>query len=72
MPWRGSILLLLLTSALDGLSAQRHDPAELYPRGKDPRYPLIGGWVSVRAGLDTETNEGVLNLEFTDPQVVRG
>jgi hypothetical protein len=28
-----------LTSELDGVSGQRHDPAELYP-GKDPRYPL--------------------------------
>jgi hypothetical protein len=27
------------TSALDGVSGQRHDPAALYPRGKDPRYP---------------------------------
>jgi hypothetical protein len=34
------------TSALDGLSDQRHAPAALYPRGKDPRYPLyrrLGG-----------------------------
>jgi hypothetical protein len=29
-----------------GVSAQRHAPAALYPRGKDPRYPLyrrLGG-----------------------------
>jgi hypothetical protein len=29
-----------------GVSGQRHAPAELYPRGKDPRYPLyrkLGG-----------------------------
>jgi len=35
-----------LTSALDGVSGQRHAPAALYPRGKDPRYPLdrrLGG-----------------------------
>jgi hypothetical protein len=34
------------TSALDGVSGQRHAPAALYPRGKDPRYPLdrkLGG-----------------------------
>jgi hypothetical protein len=34
------------TSALDGVSGQHHDPAALYPRGKDPRYPLyrrLGG-----------------------------
>jgi hypothetical protein len=28
------------TSALDGVSGQRHVLATLYPRGKDPRYPL--------------------------------
>jgi hypothetical protein len=35
-----------LTSALDGVSGQRHAPAALYPRGKDPLYPLdrrLGG-----------------------------
>jgi hypothetical protein len=35
-----------LTSALDGVTCQRHAPAALYPRGKDPRYPLyrkLGG-----------------------------
>jgi hypothetical protein len=29
-----------------GMSGQRHAPASLYPRGKDPRYPLdkrLGG-----------------------------
>jgi hypothetical protein len=34
------------TPALDRVSGQRHAPAELYPRGKDPRYPLdrrLGG-----------------------------
>jgi len=29
-----------MTSALHGVSGQRHVPAALYPRGKDPRYPL--------------------------------
>jgi hypothetical protein len=32
-----------LTSALDGVSGQHHAPAALYPRGKDPRYPLYRG-----------------------------
>jgi hypothetical protein len=27
-------------SALDGVGGQRHAPAAIYPRGKDPRYPL--------------------------------
>jgi hypothetical protein len=26
-----------------GVSGQRHAPAALYPRGKDPRYPLEAG-----------------------------
>jgi hypothetical protein len=29
-----------LTSALEGVSGQRHAPAALYHRGKDPRYPM--------------------------------
>jgi hypothetical protein len=35
-----------LISVLDGMSGQRHTPTALYPRGKDPRYPLdrsVGG-----------------------------
>jgi hypothetical protein len=35
-----------MTSALDGVSGQRHAPAALYPRRKDNMYPLyrrLGG-----------------------------
>jgi hypothetical protein len=35
-----------LTWVLDAVSGQRHAPAALYPRGKDPQYPLhrmLGG-----------------------------
>jgi hypothetical protein len=35
-----------LTSALDRVSCQRHAPVTLYPREKEPRYPLyrkLGG-----------------------------
>jgi hypothetical protein len=43
-----------LTSALDGVSGQRHVPAALYPRGKVPQYPSsdkrLGGPQS-RSGL---------------------
>jgi hypothetical protein len=28
------------------VSGQHHAPAALYPRGKDPRYPLEAGWAS--------------------------
>jgi hypothetical protein len=31
-----------LTSAVDGVSGQRHAPAALCHRGKDPRYPCRG------------------------------
>jgi hypothetical protein len=43
-----------LTSALDGVSGQRHAPAALYPRGKASGTHCTGGWVSLRAGLDTQ------------------
>jgi hypothetical protein len=46
-----------------GVSGQRHAPAALYPRGKDPRYPYthwIGGWVGPRAGLDAGARRKIL------------
>jgi hypothetical protein len=57
-----------MTSALDGVSGQRHASAALYTRGKDPRYPLdrtpgtlwTGGWVDPRSGLGTEAKGIVL------------
>jgi hypothetical protein len=37
------------------VSGQRHAPAALYPREEDLRYPSeTGGWVGLRAGLDTD------------------
>jgi hypothetical protein len=38
-----------------GVSGQRHAPAALYPRGKDPRW----GWVGPRAVLDAETRRKI-------------
>jgi hypothetical protein len=35
-----------------GVSGQRHAPAALYPRGKDPQYPLDRSLGGPRAGLD--------------------
>jgi hypothetical protein len=34
------------TSALDGVSGQRHAPTALYPRGKEPPVPIVqeAGW----------------------------
>jgi hypothetical protein len=43
-----------LTSALDGVSGHREAPAALYPREITPVTRWIGGWVGIRAGLDTE------------------
>jgi hypothetical protein len=43
-----------LTSALDGVSGQRHAPVLSLPTEKDHRYPLDRRLVGLRAGLDTE------------------
>jgi hypothetical protein len=41
-----------------GASGQRHAPAALYSRGKDPRGThWIGGWVGPRAGLTQRLEE---------------
>jgi hypothetical protein len=45
-----------------GVSGQRHAPAVLYPRGKDPGTHCTGGWVGPRAGLDTEARGKILCL----------
>jgi hypothetical protein len=44
------------TSALDGISCQRHAPAALYPQWWNPGTPWIVDWVCLRAGLDTEAS----------------
>jgi hypothetical protein len=49
------------TSALDGVSGQRHAPAPHYPREKTLGTHCTGGWVGLRAGLDTE-DRGKINL----------
>jgi len=41
-----------LTSALEGGEGQLHAPAASYPRER-PGTHFIGGWVGLRAGLDT-------------------
>jgi hypothetical protein len=48
-----------------GDSGQRHAPAALYPRGKDPPPPgthWTGDWVGPRAGLDPEARRKILCL----------
>jgi hypothetical protein len=46
-----------LTSALDGVSGQRHAPAAIYSRERTPDTHWIGGWVGLRPSLDTEARE---------------
>jgi hypothetical protein len=43
-----------LTSALDAVSGQRHDPAELCPGVRTSGTHCTRGLVDLRAGLDTE------------------
>jgi hypothetical protein len=45
---KGESSYSFLISALDGVSGQRLIPADLFPRGKDARYPLDpeAGWAS--------------------------
>jgi hypothetical protein len=58
--WRRYSSYSFTTSTLQGVSGQRHTPAALYPRGKDPRYPLYRRLVGPRAGLDTEVTGKIL------------
>jgi hypothetical protein len=51
-----------LTSALHGMSGQRHAPAALYPRERTPVTYWVEGWVGFTAGLDTEAREWALCL----------
>jgi hypothetical protein len=44
-----------------GVNGQRHALAALYPRGKHPGTYCTGGWVVLRAGLDTETRGKILS-----------
>jgi hypothetical protein len=51
-----------LTSALDGVSGQRHTQTGLYPRERTPDTRWTGGWVGLRAGLDTGAIGEILSL----------
>jgi hypothetical protein len=43
-----------------GVSGQRHAPASLYPPERTPGTHCTGGWVGLRAGLDTEARGKIL------------
>jgi hypothetical protein len=51
-----------MTSALDGVSGQRHESSALYPQGRTPGTHLAGGWLGLRSGLDTEARRKILCL----------
>jgi hypothetical protein len=51
---------LFFTSALDGVGGQRHTPAVFCPRERTPGPHWIGGWVGLRASLDTEARGKIL------------
>jgi hypothetical protein len=48
------------TSALDGVSGQRHATAAFCPGERTPGTHCTGGWVGPRAGLDTEVRGKIL------------
>jgi hypothetical protein len=43
-----------------GVSGQRHDPTALCPGERTPDTHCTGGWVGLRAGLDTEVRGKIL------------
>jgi hypothetical protein len=53
--------MLVVSYEMNRASGQRHAPAVLYSRRKDPGTQWIGDWVGLIAGLDTEAR-GILCL----------
>jgi hypothetical protein len=51
-----------LTSALDGRERSASRSGRALPSGKDPRYPCTGGWVNLRACVDTEARGKIFCL----------
>jgi hypothetical protein len=51
-----------MTSALDGVSGQRHESSALYTQGRAPGTHWAGGWLGLRSGLDTEARRKILCL----------
>jgi hypothetical protein len=58
---RGVYLLLILDLGTRwGVSGQRHAPAALCPGERTPSTHCTGGWVGLRAGLETEIRGKIL------------
>jgi hypothetical protein len=49
------------------LSGQRHALATIYPPGKGHVTHWIGGWVGLRASLDTEARQRFPNYRVRSP-----
>jgi hypothetical protein len=58
-----------MTSALDGMSGQRHALAALYPGERAPGIGWTGVWVGLRAVLDTEASESNLDRQIVQSVV---
>jgi hypothetical protein len=57
-----------LTSALNGGEWSASRPGRVYPRKMTPCTHCIGGWVGLRAGLDTEARgKNPLPLPASNP-----
>jgi hypothetical protein len=57
-----------LTSALGGVSGQRHAQAALCPGERTPITHCTGGWVGLRAGLNTGSRKNPLPLPGIEPR----
>jgi hypothetical protein len=55
------------TSALDGVSGQRHAPTAFYHPGNDPGTHCIGGWMALRAGRTKRLEKSPLPLPGIEP-----
>jgi hypothetical protein len=51
-----------MTSVLEGVSGQPHAQTDLNPLENIPGTYFIGGWVDLRAGLDTEARGNIFCL----------
>jgi hypothetical protein len=61
-PSEGISSYSFFTSAVGGVSGQRNTPVPLCPREKTLCTHWVGGWVGLRAALDTEAVEKILSF----------
>jgi len=61
-----------LTSAVDGSEWSASSPGRALPPERTPGTHLVGGWVGLRAGLDTETKGKKMSAGDRTPIVQSG